>query len=138
MKEYMPLIYIGSIIVILLIVYKTLIKPIFGGNEEQYQVKKTIIDNIPVEAALTTLTSNEASLIANEIETELNGLNWFFDRAFWVDINSRVQTKYDVNLVIKAFGIRGGQTLPEWFNNEYAFSTNPEAVTVKNRFKISS
>lgn len=125
-------IFIGGLVVAIL--YFVIVKPLLSKRSQSLLVDE--IQNKPVNSDLTTITSQQANNIANNMYAEMKGVNWSVNSDFWDDVINLVRTRDDEILVIKAFGIRDGETLYQWLKNEVTLRFLPTYQLLLNKFKL--
>ena len=119
----------------IILVYFLVVKPILAKNNSNKNDFESIED-IQVNENLVTLNGIQAKEIADKIQIEMSGFNWVVNTVFWNSVLDDVQTVDDAKLVIKAFGVRGGQTLLQWIKNEPSLQTASLMSVLLKRFNV--
>lgn len=116
------------------LVYIFIVRPLLKKGDESLLIEH--INNKKVNSNLLTITEQEAEDLANQLFIEMDGFNVLINREFWDNVFNTVQTKDDALLVIKKFGIRKGQILPVWLQNEYHLRWLPYRSLLLQKFKV--
>tara|TARA_R110000803_G_scaffold48304_4_gene100325 strand:+ start:1868 stop:2269 length:402 start_codon:yes stop_codon:yes gene_type:complete len=119
----------------IILVYFLVVKPLLEKNNSNKNDFESIED-IQVNENLVTLNGIQAKEIADKIQIEMSGFNWVVNTVFWNSVLDDVQTVDDAKLVIKAFGVRGGQTLLQWIKNEPSLQTASLMSVLLKRFNV--
>ena len=119
----------------IILVYFLVVKPLLEKNNSNKNDFESIED-IKVNENLVTLNGIQAKEIADKMQTEMFGFNWVVNTVFWNSVLDDVQTVDDAKLVVKAFGVRGGQTLLQWIKNEPSLQTASLMSTLLKRFNV--
>lgn len=113
---------VAAIIIILTIFFtvRSDTKEIFSlpGSQAEKD-KKKLIDKMKIDYSKTSVKEAGAMKIANIIDNKLRGVTDDKADIYVYTIFKKLKVpKYDVPAIFKAFGVRDGQTLTEWVQNE--------------------
>jgi len=117
---------------VVIIIFFVVVKPVL--NLFKTERKTDVLKNIQIDANKNTISSNEAKELADRREMEMDGVTLIGNGDFWKMINEKIKTVDDAKLVIKAFGVRKGETLIEWLNGEYYMQLSSLGRSILKKF----
>ncbi len=97
------------------LIYRTYFKKKTDAELAAEQLENSI-SNTPVNKSNLTLTDNELNIMAAQLYKAMKGL--FTDTATIDSVFSKVQTKDDLNALIRAYGIKDGEDLRMWLKGD--------------------